>query len=385
MLFAAAALLYGIVSARGTRRRPFAHAGLAGLLLGLASELKFTEAAFSVAILLGFGVALLLARDRAGWSFRRCVALGAAVAVPAVVVAAALYLPMGLMLWHRYHDPLFPFYNGLFHSSDLRPGDFSIGAAKSPGAFWEYLRGLLGGKNPLNGSYGVPERSPVLFFALVVVALMFVIDLFKRDRPQAIFLEISFLAGFVLWAVVLGFYRYLAPLEMAAAAVVVMLIALHRVPREALFVGVACAIALSPLYSVVPPLGTRGTFGPSYFELSPRAFQDLSGAGMVLASGGPLGFLTPDLPANAQVVRAGGQLELVMSKTWWRHVAFTVQHSHRTWWVVYASVFKPSPGKAVPEALRQLGFPGSYHSCHRVKNAVAYLQVCLVTPPSGRT
>ncbi len=63
---------------------------------------------------------------------------------------------------------------------------------------------------------------------------MLVVDLIKRDKPKAIFLEISLLVGFLLWAVVLGFYRYLAPLEMAAAAVVVMLVALHRVLAEAL-------------------------------------------------------------------------------------------------------------------------------------------------------
>jgi len=164
-----------------------------------------------------------------------------------------------------------------------------------------------------------------------------------------------------------------------------MLVALHRVPREALFAGIACAVVLSPLYSVMPPLGTRGEFGPTYLEVTPKAFRDLSGAGVVLASGGPLGFLTPDLPANTEIVRAGGQLELAMSKTWWRRVAYTVQHSHRTWWVVYASVFRPPPGKAVPEALRQLGFPGSYHSCHIVKNAVAYLHACLVTPATTRS
>ena len=191
LLFGAVALLYRIVSAPGTSRRLFAYAGIAGVLLGLASELKFTEAAFSVAILLGFGVALLVVRSRAAWSYRRCVALVAAVAVPAVAVAVALYLPMGLMLWHRYHDPLFPFYNGLFHSPDLRPGNFSIGyAARSPAAFFEHLRGLLGGRNLLNGFYGTPEKSPVLFFALVIMAVMLVVDLIKRDKPTAVFLEI---------------------------------------------------------------------------------------------------------------------------------------------------------------------------------------------------
>ena len=51
-----------------------------------------------------------------------------------------------------------------------------------------------------------------------------------------------------------------------------------------------------------------------------------------------------------------------MSKAWWRRVAYTVQHSHRTWWVVYTTVFRPPPSRTVPVALRQLGFPGTYYS-----------------------
>jgi hypothetical protein len=386
LLFVAVAFLYRILSVPGTGRRPFAYAGLAGALLGLAGELKLTEAAFAVAILLGFAAALLVGRARAGWSYGRCVMLVAAVVLSAAVVAVAVYLPMGLMLWHRYHDPLFPFYNSFFHSPDLRPGNFSIGyAVNSPASFWEHFRGLLGGKNKQNGFLGIPEKSPVLFFALLVAAVMLVFDLIKRDKPTAVFIEICFVAGFVLWAVVLGFYRYLAPLEMAAGAVVIMLVALHRVPREVLFAGIACAVLLSPIYSVMPPLGTRSKFGSSYFEVSPQAFRDLSGAGVVLAAGGPLGFLTPDLPANTEIIRAGGQLELAMSRSWWRHVAYTVQHSHRRWWVVYSIVPEPPPSRTVPAALRQLGFPGSYHACHRVKNAVDNVQVCLVTPAAGST
>lgn len=393
LLFAAVALLYRILSAPDTSRRPFAYAGLAGVLLGLASELKFTEAAFALAILFGFAVALVLARSRANWSYSRCLALVATVALPAVVVAVALYLPMGLMLWHRYHDPLFPFYNGLFHSPDLRRGDFSIGyTAKTPAGFWHHFIGLLGGKNFQNGFYGTPIKSPILFFSLVVIAAMLVFDLIKRGKPQAVFLEVSFLAGYLLWVFVLGFYRYLAPLEMAAAAVVVMLVALHGfqrpMQRGALLVVLACiavAVVLSPLYSLMPPLGTRGKFGPSYLDIAPRAFQDLSGAGVVLAAGGPLGFLTPDIPASTDIVRSGGQLELAMSKSWWRHVAYSVQHSHRTWWVVYSTTSRPPPSRTVAPSLRQLGFPGTYYFCHRVKNAVDNVRVCLVTPATTRS
>jgi hypothetical protein len=379
LLFAAAALLYRVVEAPAEGSASYRDAALAGVLLGLAGELKFTEAAFSAAIFVAFCVAVTLARSRAGCSYGRCLGLAATVLVPAVVVAGALYLPMGLMLWHRYRDPVFPFFNGIFHSPDLRAGDFSIGyAAHTPAGLWSHFTALLGADK--HSIYNSPVESPILFFSLVFVAGMLVFDLVKKDKPQAVFIEVSLLLSFLLWAVLLGFYRYLAPVEMAAAAAVVMLVALHRLRRLALLVILACAVAFSPLYSKTSVLGAQRRLGNTYFTFSPNAFKELRGAGVVLAGGGPLGFLVPHLPASTEVVRGGGQLELTMSTAWWRHVADVVQHSHRTWWVVFALVSRPLPARVIPPALRQLGFPGLYQSCHDIKNGIVNVRICRVMP-----
>jgi hypothetical protein len=368
-LFAAAALLYRILTATDAHRAQFAGAAIAGVLLGLAGELKATETAFSASIFIAFAVALLLARARTSWTFGRCALLCATVLAPAVVVAGALYLPEAIMLWHRYHDPIFPFMNGIFHSPYLLPKSFNPGyAANSPYSLWfHYTRLFIGGQggHNSNGLYLLPLRSPVLFFSLPVVAVMLIVDLVKRNKPEAIFIEIAFVAGFLIWAVLYGFYRYLAPLEMAAGGVVIMLVFLHRLHRPALLLSIAVALAVAIQFSDYAEIGAREAFGQSYFGISAAEFSNLSGDGVVMAGDGTLAFIVPDLPANTELVRVGGNLQQVMSNTWWVHVRSIVEQSHRPRWVL----FYGGPKGKLNAELEQIGFLTTLQSCHRVPSA----------------
>lgn len=378
-LFVAVALLYKVLAVPQTGGIAFRNTLVAGLLLGLTGELKFTEASYSAAIFVAFAVAVLLVRSRAGWTYRHCVMLAGTVGLAALVIAVALYLPEALLLWHRYRDPFFPFYNGILHSPYLLPKSYNPGyAATSPASFWFHIsRLLVGGQNTTNGMFPDPVESPVLFFGLVITAAMLVVDLIRRDKPQAVFLEISVLLGFALWDVVFGYYRYLAPLEMAAGAVVIVLLFLHReLYHPAALLALACALAVGTVYAQPVRRGHRGEFGSSYFAIAPKAFNDLQGAGVVLVGVQPMGFLIPYLPAGTDVVRAGGNLEQVMSKAWWEHVARTVESVHRPWWVVFDVL---EPAVVITPRLQQVGLPPSFHDCHEVGTAVFAVKVCRVT------
>jgi hypothetical protein len=377
-LFVAVALLYQVLVSPQAERIAWRNTVVAGLLLGLTGELKFTEATYSAAIFAGFAVAVLLARSRAAWAYRRCLILVGTVGLTALVVAVALYLPEALMLWRRYHDPFFPFFNGIFNSRYLMPHSYNLGyAAHTPASVWfHFSRLLVGGQNSHNGMFTAPVESPVLFFGLVGTAAMLVVDVIRRNRPEAVLIEISVLLGFALWDVLFGFYRYLAPIQMAATAVVIVLLFLHReLYHPAVLIVVACALAVGTAYTQPVRLGVRDEFGTSYFAVPPNAFRDLRGAGVVFVGGAPLGFLVPDLPPGTDVVRAGGNLEQVMDTTWWEHVAGIVDSIHRPWWVV----FDAAEITAVPRGLRQVGLPGSFHGCRGVATDVVVIRVCRVT------
>ena len=112
--------------------RPFSNIScvLAGGCLGLALVVKLTSATCVAGIVLGLFVALALGyHGHPRWTAIRATGLtaGATMAVFLIV-----YLPTtGLLLWRRYGDPLFPYYNGVFHSRVLLPGTGETPAGQS--------------------------------------------------------------------------------------------------------------------------------------------------------------------------------------------------------------------------------------------------------------
>ncbi len=369
-------------SASDDNKRPgFGQAAGAGVLLGIAAALKFTTGPFVVAILVAFGVALLAGRRRRGWSLRRCLLLAAVPAAIALVTTVVLYLPTALLLWHRYHDPVFPYFNGIFHSPDLRPGNYRDGrwTARSPTSFLlHYSRLLVGGDNYHNGTSQWPVRSPVAFFGIALTAIGLVVELIRRRKPEALFLEVCLVGGFALSEAVFGIYRYLAPIEMAAPAVVVSLVFIYRLRPAFSVIVLAGGVALGSVFALEPRLGSAQAFGPSYFAVPRGAFSDLNGAGTVVAGPGPLGYLVPYLPESTELVRAGGNLDGVMSHAWWAHVTNVVRTSRRPWWVLYQT----GTFQKVPSALRLIGFSGSYGDCHQVITRMAHVTVCRLPPPA---
>jgi hypothetical protein len=383
-LVAAVALLYRCVAVPGTRRAGWRDSAIAGLLLGIAGALKFTTAPFAVAILVGFFLALLVGRSRPGWDLRRCLLLGTLPAAAALVSAAAIYLPTALLLWHRYHDPVFPYFNSIFHSADLLPGSYrdQRWTARTPMSFLlHYTRLLVGGDNYRNGTSQWPVRSPVMFFGIAASAVALVAELVRRHHPEALFLELSLVGGFALSEAVFGIYRYLAPIEMSAAAVVISLIFIYR-RRPAslvpLLTVLAVGLAMGSLFALQPKLGATEGFGPSYFDVPPRAFSHQARAGVVIAGPGPLGYLVPYIPASTELVRTGGNLDEVMSDAWWAHVADVVRASGVRWWVVYQT----GTVKKIPAALRQIGFSGAFRGCRPILTRMAQLTVCPLPPPA---
>lgn len=388
-LIGAAALLYRTVLVARKERPGFRDAAFAGLLLGIAGELKFTTGPFIVAMLLAFLLALVFARPREGWDLRRCLLLAGLPAAVALFTAVVLYLPTALLLWHRYHDPVFPYFNGIFHSADLRPGNYrdQRWTVRSPMSFLlHYTRLLIGGDNYHNGTSQWPVRSPVMFFGIALTAVCLVFELVKRQHPEALFLEFSLVGGFVLSEAVFGIYRYLAPVEMTAVAVLVSLVFIYR-PRSVPWLPLAAVLwlpvaavllAVGSLFALEPRLGSAEAFGPSFFDVPPGTFSAQAGGGLVLAGPAPLGYLVPYVPANTALVRTGGNLDQVMSAAWWSHVATVVRANHVRWWVVFDS----GTLKSIHPALRQIGFSGYFSDCQKLITRMGRLEVCRLPAPT---
>ncbi len=142
---------YALLLTRGRRLRGLTAGAAAGSLLGAATALKLTNGLFVLGVA-GFALAGADSyRERARW----LLACGAAAGLAFAAVGGGWYL----QVWRHFGNPLFPFYNGIFHSPDAVIDDDSLVAGtlqdkrflpRSVLALWRYpLYWLLGGSpNP---------------------------------------------------------------------------------------------------------------------------------------------------------------------------------------------------------------------------------------------
>jgi hypothetical protein len=379
----AVALLYRVLQREQRSSSDVRDVILAAVVLGLTSGLKYTNAPYAVAVVFAFAAAVLFAPAGNRWTARqRLRVLGTLVAV-ILAVAVIINLPTEILLWRWYRDPIFPYMNGLFHSPYLLSGDWSDvrWVARSPLSLWQHtIRLIVGGAARHNGLSEEQVRSPALFVGLVITTVLFAVDLAKRRRAEAIFLELSVLLGFVLWAVAFGYYRYLAPLEMVIPAGSLVLIIGHmQSPKRSariLLTGVAALLALSASVSRYQNWGHSSLSG-SYFDVRASEFASIRSTEVVIADGS-LGFVVPYLPNNHDIVRIGGNLLEVMSNKWWSMVTKQLRHHHSL-----ALLFPAQKVDTLLGDMANLGVAVSVHSCRVVKTPFVHVGICFASVDNG--
>ncbi|NPU64847.1 DUF2029 domain-containing protein [Bradyrhizobium sp. 83012] len=269
---------------------------LAGLLIGAATGLKLTNATF----LIGAGVSLLLVAR----PLRAILAFAAGSAIAGVVTAG----PWALKMARDFGSPLYPFYNSIFRSPDAPLGSIADTRFMPQGVldalaypfYWAI------GRHPSSES---PFRDPR--FAVVILLLMAVIVtglwqrrevLSLRDRRFIVFGWVSY----ALWMHAFSIQRYLIPLELLAAPLIVLLLtrlidawrergAPEGPSRGVQAVTVASALAIA--LASQPSDWTRRPWSDPY---QPRLAAALQRPAAFLMLHKPLGYLVPLLPAGSR-------------------------------------------------------------------------------------
>jgi hypothetical protein len=197
---------------RGEERLP-ARSLLAGMCFGAAAGLKLTNMVYGV----GACAALLFAaRPMVALP---CFALGAAAGGLATGGAWAF------ALWQQFGNPLFPYYNNIFHSPDA-PLDSMADLRFLPRNIWDGLAypfyWLVGDHRSSEG----PFRDPRFALAFALIAIGFVLRLAKRitfTRRDLVF-TVFFLTSYQVWLQTFSIHRYAIALEILAAPLIVMLL-----------------------------------------------------------------------------------------------------------------------------------------------------------------
>ena len=200
-----------ILSADARHRSRYA---IAGLLIGAAVGLKLTNMIFFIAA----GASLLYAARPA--MALSCFAVGGAIGALGTGGAWCW------TLWEQFGNPVFPFYNTIFRSSEapvasMADGRFMPLNAWDAAAYPFYW--LIGDHRSSEG----PFRDPRFAILVVLSAATAAVGLFRRMRVFTLrdkqFL-LFFSVAYTVWLLAFSIHRYAIALELLAAPLIVLLV-----------------------------------------------------------------------------------------------------------------------------------------------------------------
>ncbi len=204
-------------------------AALAGALLGVALAIKLTMAPYVAGAVMAF---LVCAPGRAGQAVR----LGAGVLAGALAVGG----PWWLHLYRLTGDPIFPYYNNIFHSAWNAPIAMEDNRflPRGPGQVLAYP--FYWGFQKTRIVTEVVMRDPRLAFAYLAVAASLATGLVRRIGRAPLCFLLFMAIGFALWQFEFSIFRYIAPLELLSGLPV--LLALRPLLRTRPHWATACAV-----------------------------------------------------------------------------------------------------------------------------------------------
>lgn len=279
---------------------------LAGLLCGFAMGFKQTTAVFG----LGLCLALLFVPQ----GVKRGVLLAFVFGVAALI---GMLLTGGYWLWemwHRFGNPLFPYYNHIF-KSPMAFQDAYRDARFLPDGWqeWLFLPFIV-----LKDPYQVGEvaffdlRLATLYMVMIISLLICLILFLKRkDRMGEYFsapirLVLGFCAiSYLLWLKIFAIYRYIVPLEMLAPLGLFLFIYVFvKNMRQSFRIWWLFAVIL--LVTTKPLAWDRVPWNPSikdYFGVQLPRMQDPDHTIILMTGYEPMAYLIPYFPRNIPFLR----------------------------------------------------------------------------------
>ncbi len=280
----------------------------AGLLAGLAVGLKQPTAVYG----LGLGVAVLaLALP---WPRRLMLVIAFGVGGFAGIACTGGYWLY--QMWSHYGNPLFPYFNSVFHSPMASLADYRD-MRFLPQGWREWLFfPLVFALDPLQTAEGGFRdlRIPLLYVLLLILLLHTLLTWGKARRVDGdanlsptdvgtqrallVFGLVSYLAWLKLFAI----YRYLLTIELLAPLGIWLIIAhLIRDRRKAIAAAGACGVLI--LATLAPMQWGRVDWGDSYFGVVPPSVPNPEHTFVLMSGHEPLAYVIPFFPPQIRFLR----------------------------------------------------------------------------------
>lgn len=307
-LFVLAALVLQTVYWQDSNKRSLF---CSGMLLGIATGLKLTAAFYVV----GAFLAIILLPISFSTKRRIIVSWGLGVGL-GFMLFAGYWMSF---LWQRYHNPVFPFLNRLFHSTEFLPVNFYDERfhAKTllQSLFFPFYFSADGGSEYRYTDY----RLPILYILLVISFIKYLwqpkiqVDVARR------WLILFAFFSYITWQFYFSIPRYLVALQMVSPLLIYLLIIYllptasyrHSITKPLLLMALFAFIALT--MSPIKTARTR-TFGDNYFNIHiPRELNKRENATVLVAYPSLVGhsipqpqtYLIPFLPKQWRFLGVG--------------------------------------------------------------------------------
>jgi hypothetical protein len=275
-------------------------------IAGLAAGLKLTNASYVVALLL----AGLLIDGSVRNRLKQLVYHGSS-ALAGILVSSGFWF---VRMWQMFHNPIFPYYNKLFHSTHYLNINF-VDERWFPKTLARKLLYPFVFAHTQNQTAEIPFRDPrlaVLYLLLLVTAIVWIAKRLLAGRkrlargfpPEHAAFWIFLLTSYVLWEKQFSYYRYLIPIELLSLIAIALVLYSLLHPLIYTPTGVLVVILVGIIGFTTPINWGRIPWQPTYFGIQLPTQPALTTNSTVLISGfNPFGFLVPSLPPQDRVVR----------------------------------------------------------------------------------
>jgi len=282
---------------------------LSGLLMGVGTGLKLTNAAYAVALCLALlTVSLPLVR-------RLAIAVSYGCGVLGGLLASAGW--WWLSMWQHFGNPLFPQFNNIFRSplaqqyGVIDTEHLPQGAVEA--LFWPFV--FFTHFKRISEIVLRPLVMPTLYAAAIVFAVVWLAERFGGARaagqpqprlsPQARLLLVFGLVAYLAWMKLFSIYRYLVPLELLAPLMLWLLVERMAPRAHAARIG-GWLLIITTL--AVFPFATWGhvSWGAKPFSAQFPAFAQPASTIVFTAHGDPpMGWLSTFVPREVRVIPLG--------------------------------------------------------------------------------
>jgi hypothetical protein len=343
-------------------------------LNGIASAIKLTNAVYAVGISISLALILLLINKI---NFRKKIIYLSIFVIGTLTSFILAYFPMGYMLWENFKNPVFPYFNNIFHSPYA-----SFSSVQDMRWFPKDIWGHI--FMPLflfifrhNHRMEIPFRTVLFaFFAIFMPIYLFLEskNLFKYKKQidfKILFLAFFFLFSYLVWLKLFCYYRYIAALEMLAPLLVFLMFykIFNRFNKTYLFAIFVFGISLLSL-----PLNNWGRINPypnSYFGINKSAFSTYKSS-LVIVGDAPMGFLLPYFPDDDRFM--GLPTEIPATQAFMNKYLSTLKDWNGN--IYYLTIKNPPNPSIATDLLRKYNLLLSYNDCSKIITNVFPVSIC---------